>query len=194
MKLISSWAMSARQTLGVQRIGITGIGEAAYDTAASAAAISRTLAGEGKRILIVDADPTSSVLQVVLGVPQGPGLAELLVGQAPFENVIARDTASTAQFLGVGHNRAAVPALLASPHMEAVLDALGQVYDFTILHCGDAHGPGYLVLRRCHAAAVLGSSNNLADAAQAIDALRRTGLRAVQFMRINRIIEKAAAA
>src|SRR5439155_2584538 len=125
----SSWAIGARQTLGVQRIGITGVGDVAADTAASVAGLARTLAGQGKRILIIDADPSSAVLQVVLGVPQGPGLAELLVGRAPFENVIARDTASPAQLLRVGQNRAAAPTLLASPHMEAVLDALGQVYD-----------------------------------------------------------------
>ena len=99
MKVTSSWAIGARQTLGVQRIGITGVGDVAADIAASVAGLARTLAGQGRRILIIDADPSSAVLQVVLGVPQGPGLAELLVGRAPFENVIARDTASPAQLL-----------------------------------------------------------------------------------------------
>jgi Mrp family chromosome partitioning ATPase len=134
------------------------------------------------------------VLQVVLGVPQGPGLAELLVGNTPFEGAIARDTASGAQLLRAGQNRAAMPALLASPHMDAVLDALGQVYDVTIMHCGDAGGPAQIAVGKCHAAIVLADSSGLTDAAGIIDALRRTGLRAVQFLRINRPIQKAAAA
>jgi succinoglycan biosynthesis transport protein ExoP len=194
MKLVTSWAISARQTLGVRRIAVAGLGQSAPDVAATVAGIARTLAGQGARTLIVDTDPSSAVLQVILGVPQGPGLAELLVGKEPFEAVIARDTASEAQYLRVGQNRAAVPALIASPHMEAVFDALGQVYDVVILHCGDAEGPGSLAVRKCHAAIVLAGAAGLADAARIIDALREVGLRAVRFLKINRPIEKAAAA
>jgi hypothetical protein len=75
-----------------------------------------------------------------------------------------------------------------------VLDALGQVYDITIVHCGDAGGPAQLAIGKSHAAIVLSGSTSLAEAAWTVDALRRTGLRAVQFLRINRPIQKAAAA
>jgi Mrp family chromosome partitioning ATPase len=194
MKAVGSWAMSVRQTLGVQRIAITGVGQSVPDTAASAAGIGRTLAGQGLRTIIIDADPSSAVLQVVLGVPQGPGLAELLVGHAPFEKTIFRDTASDAQFLRVGQNRAAVPKLLVSSHMGAVLDALSHVYDVTVVHCGAAEGPGYPVARKCHAAVVLAGSRNLREAARLIDGLHHDGVKAVQFLRINRSMEKAAAA
>ena len=192
MRLVSSWAIGARQTSGVQRIGVACAGQTAIDAAASVAGLARTLAGQGLRTLIIDADPASAVLQIVLGVGQGPGLAELLVGQAQFETVIAKDTASPVQLLRVGQNRAAIPALLASAHMDAVLDALGQVYDMTIVHGGDTDGAGQLAIRKCHAAIVLASAANLNDAARTIEALRKTGLRAVQFLRINRPVQKAA--
>jgi uncharacterized protein involved in exopolysaccharide biosynthesis/Mrp family chromosome partitioning ATPase len=192
MRLVSSWAIGTRQTSGVQRIGVACAGQAATDAAASVAGLARTLAGQGLRTLIIDADPASAVLQIVLGVGQGPGLAELLVGQAQFETVIAKDTASPVQLLRVGQNRAAIPALLASAHMDAVLDALGQVYDMTIVHGGDTDGAGQLAIKKCHAAIVLASAANLNDAARSIEALRKAGLRAVQFLRINRPVQKAA--
>jgi Mrp family chromosome partitioning ATPase len=194
MKLVGSWAISARQTLGVQRIAVAGVGHAAPDTAATVAGLGRTLAAQGMRTLIVDVDPSSAVLQVVLGVGQGPGLAELLAGHAPFETVISRDTASAAQLLRAGQNRAAIPTLLASSHLDAVLDALGQVYDMAIIHCGDAEGQASVAVRKCHAAIVLGGAGSLPDAARTTETLRRTGLRAVQFLRINRPVQSAAAA
>jgi uncharacterized protein involved in exopolysaccharide biosynthesis len=194
LKLIASWMMSARQTLGVNCLALMGVGNSVFDVAAAAAGLSRSLASENVRVLLVDADPASAVLQVVLGLPSGPGLSELLVGEVPFEATIARDPASDVQILRVGQNRAAISSFAQSDRLDSLFDALAQVYDVIIVHCGSADGSARSAASRCDAAVVLAGSESLAEAVRVIAQLRKAGLTAAQFLRINRPFEKRAAA
>jgi hypothetical protein len=194
LKRVSSWIMSARQTLGVDLLALLGVGNSAFDVAAAAAGLSRSLASSKVRVLLVDADPSSAVLQTVFGLPPGPGLSELLLGEVPFEATIARDPASEVQILRIGQNRAVIASLADSDRVESLFDALAQVYDVIIVHCGSAEGSGRSLALRCHAAVVLAGSDSLVDAARVISDLRKAGLRAAQFLRINRPFEKRAAA
>jgi capsular exopolysaccharide synthesis family protein len=54
----------------------------------SSANLAMTLAQQGVRTLLVDADLRKGVLHEILGVPREPGLAQLLIGSIPVDEVV----------------------------------------------------------------------------------------------------------
>ncbi|HEY4343591.1 MAG TPA: polysaccharide biosynthesis tyrosine autokinase [Parvibaculum sp.] len=99
----------------------------------TAASLARVLAMGGYRTILVDADMRAPSVHLTLGMPEQPGLSELLMGRAAFQHVIRQDFGSYAHVMQAG---AALPnptAALASSQMQWVLKALDQAYDFVII-------------------------------------------------------------
>lgn len=99
----------------------------------TATSLARILAMGGYRTLLLDADMRSPSVHVALGMPEQPGLSELLTGRASFSQVIRQDFGSYAHVLQSGGVLPNPTAALASSQMQWVLKALEETYDFVII-------------------------------------------------------------
>jgi capsular exopolysaccharide synthesis family protein len=75
----------------------------------------------------------SPSVHLALGMPEQPGLSELLTGRASFSQVIRQDFGSYAHVLQSGGVLPNPTAALASSQMQWVLKALEETYDFVII-------------------------------------------------------------
>jgi Mrp family chromosome partitioning ATPase len=85
----------------------------------------------------VDLSASSPAFAAVSADPMAPGLAELMLGEASFAQVITRDRLSRAHLVTAGR-QGADRALLQSPRLSLALDALLRVYDHVLLDAGTA--------------------------------------------------------
>ncbi|MGE3830563.1 MAG: GumC family protein [Parvibaculaceae bacterium] len=192
INLVSSWSENVRQTLGVQRLAVAGLGHTGPDTAAASAALARVLAMQGVSTLIVDAASHFPAIHTVFGIDEGQGLSDVLLGEAQIDTIIRRDSVTSAHVLRAGSQPGELAELINSPRMDALLDAFGQVYSVVIVHCGDAANGARVMVRRCHGAILVAGGSGLVDAARLIDQWRQSGLRAVQFVRVDNRMRRAA--
>lgn len=121
----------------------------------SALNLAATLARRGRSVLLVDADLRCGTVAATLGVPQSPGLSELLAGQAGPDQAIHAvrlDERTELHVLAGGRIPDDPARLLASGEMHALLARLRTDFDAVVL---DAP-PVNLVID----AAVLGSASD----------------------------------
>jgi polysaccharide biosynthesis transport protein len=141
---------------------ITVLGTASNESITlTALTIARLIARHAK-VVVVDltASPTISAVSVD---PSAPGLAELMLGEASFAQVITRDRLSRVHLVSSGRP-GSDPALLQSPRLGLAIDALLRVYDHVVLDAGSASDlPAELLTAQARAVVV-------PDAAMAADA------------------------
>ncbi|WP_438277523.1 GumC family protein [Nitrobacter sp.] len=101
-----------------------------------ALALARGLAHSAK-VVLVDLSPASPTLTAAAVDPAVPGLAELMLGEASFGEVISRDGQSPVHLVVAGRS-GADRTLLQSPRLTIALDALLRVYDHVLLVAGTA--------------------------------------------------------
>src|SRR4051794_13661234 len=118
-----------------RKIVVLGSGQAESITL-TALTLARLLAREAK-VVVVDLSASSPAFAAVSADPMAPGLAELMLGEASFAQVITRDRLSRAHLLTAGR-QGADRALLQSPKLALALDALLRVYDHVLLDAGTA--------------------------------------------------------
>ena len=102
------------------------------DSGPEAVELARTLADAGADVMLVDWSLDGHGIAESLGVRPRPGLSELLLGEAKFEDVVARIPASSAQIIATG--AAGEPDELLDPdQLNLALDALDTAYDHIIV-------------------------------------------------------------
>jgi hypothetical protein len=102
------------------------------DSGPEAVELARTLADAGADVMLVDWSLDGHGIAESLGVRPCPGLSELLLGEAKFEDVVARIPASSAQIIATG--AAGEPDELLDPdQLNLALDALDTAYDHIII-------------------------------------------------------------
>lgn len=102
----------------------------------TALSLARLLARSAK-VVVVDLSASSPAFAAVSADPMAPGLAELMLGEASFAQVITRDRLSRAHLVTAGR-QGADRSLLQSPRLTLALDALLRVYDHVLLDAGTA--------------------------------------------------------
>jgi succinoglycan biosynthesis transport protein ExoP len=102
----------------------------------TALTLGRLLARDAK-VVVVDLSASSPAFAAVSVDPMAPGLAELMLGEASFAQVITRDRLSRAHLVTAGR-QGADRSLLQSPRLALALDALLRVYDHVLLDAGTA--------------------------------------------------------
>ncbi len=102
----------------------------------AALALARLLTNSAK-VVLVDLSPSSSALTATSVDPAAPGLADLMLGETSFGQVITRDRLSPLHLVGAGRSDAD-RSLLQSPRLAIALDALLGVYDHVLLVAGTA--------------------------------------------------------
>ena len=118
-----------------RKITIMGTGQNETITL-TALTLARLLARSAK-VVLVDLSPSSPTLTAVSVDPAAPGLADLMLGEASFGQVITRDKLSSVHLVGAGRP-GTDRALLQSPRLTLALDALLRVYDHVLLDAGTA--------------------------------------------------------
>jgi uncharacterized protein involved in exopolysaccharide biosynthesis/Mrp family chromosome partitioning ATPase len=133
---------------------ITILGTASSESITlTALTLARLLAREA-RVVVVDLSATSPTLSAISVDPAAPGLAELMLGEASFAQVITRDRLSRAHLVSAGRP-GSDRTLLQSPRLTLAIDALLRVYDHVLLDAGLANDlPAELLTAQARAVVV----------------------------------------
>jgi polysaccharide biosynthesis transport protein len=142
---------------------ITILGTAANESITLTALTLARLMARQARVVVVDLAATSPTISAVSVDPNAPGLAELMLGEASFSQVITKDRLSRVHLVSAGRP-GSDRALLQSPRLSLAIDALLRVYDHVLLDAGTASDlPAELLTTQARAVVV-------PDAAMAADA------------------------
>ena len=125
------------RTAGKAAQKITVLGTGRQDKITLTALTLARLLARGARVVLVDLSPDSPELKAVSNDAAAPGLAELMLGEASFGQVITKDRMSAVHIVSTGR-AGADRALLQSPRLTMALDALLRVYDHVLLDAGTA--------------------------------------------------------
>lgn len=118
-----------------RKVTVLGTGTSDNVTA-TALTLARQLARDAK-VVLIDLSESSAMLKSASADPAAPGLAELMLGEASFGQVITRDRSGNLHLVSAGRpgfDR----ALLQSPRLIVALNALLRVYDHVLLDAGTA--------------------------------------------------------
>ena len=165
---------------------VTVLGTASNESITLTALALARLMAHGARVVVVDLSASSPALAAASVEPAAPGLAELMLGEASFAQIISRDRQSRAHLVTAGRP-GSDRALLQSPRLTLAIDALLRVYDHVLLDAGTASDlPAELLT--AHARAVV-----VPDASMAADArtLMCDQLRAVGFSEVTMLSRPA---
>ena len=116
---------------------VTVLGSASSESITLTALTLARLIARDARVVVVDLSASSPALQAVSVDPAAPGLAELMLGEASFSQVITRDRLSRIHLVSAGRP-GSDRTLLQSPRLTLAIDALLRVYDHVLLDAGTA--------------------------------------------------------
>ncbi|MBZ0261274.1 MAG: hypothetical protein K8F90_11820 [Hyphomicrobiales bacterium] len=181
---VADWALKLQRMAALRRLAITGMGGGVGDSSMATVAIARAIAAKGARVVVIDLATEGSSIDMLFGLPAGPGFVDLLAGSTDFTKVIARDPLSNAHLLRFGMERNEAALSLMDQRTEAVLNALGNIYDVVIIHAGETSSRTTLLLIKCQAALLLAPRLRQGDVAKTAKSLLVSGLAEVQFVRL----------
>jgi tyrosine-protein kinase Etk/Wzc len=95
--------------------------------------LAHVLAQAGKRVLLVDADLRKGKLHRFFGGHRGPGLSEIVAGQAPVEGVVRKTEAQGVAVITTGRLPPNPSELLGSKGFKSFLDQVSGAYDFVVI-------------------------------------------------------------
>jgi exopolysaccharide transport family protein len=98
-----------------------------------ALSLSRMMAMNGQKVVLVEADLRHPSIHAQLGIPRRVGLAELLVGEVGLSQALHRDDKSPADILTTGLDGVNPTTLVGSHQMSDLLATLAQRYDRVII-------------------------------------------------------------
>jgi tyrosine-protein kinase Etk/Wzc len=163
-----------------RKITVLGTGESASITL-TALTLARMLARTAK-VVLVDLSVSSPTLTAVSADAAAPGLAELMLGEASFGQVITKDRLSRVHLVSAGRS-GADRALLSSPRLTLALDALLRVYDHVLLDAGTATDlPAELLTSRARAVVVRDPAATAEACSEFCDQLRAVGFAEVTML------------
>ncbi|HTE94979.1 MAG TPA: exopolysaccharide transport family protein, partial [Bradyrhizobium sp.] len=116
---------------------ITILGTAPSEGITLTALTLARLMAQTARVVVVDLSASSATISLSSVDPTAPGLADLMMGEASFSQVITKDRLSRVHLVSAGRpgsDRAA----LQSPRLTLAIDALLRVYDHVLLDAGTA--------------------------------------------------------
>jgi uncharacterized protein involved in exopolysaccharide biosynthesis/Mrp family chromosome partitioning ATPase len=181
---VADWALQLQRIAAMHRLAITSMGGGGADSSMATVAFARAIASMGGRIVVVDLTPDGSSVDLLFGLTEGPGFVDLLAGTTDFTKVIARDPHSSAHILRFGNERNEAVLSLMEQRTDAVLNALGNIYDIVMVHVGEASRRSLMVVANCQAALILAPGHRHRDVANAAKTLLEAGLADVQFIRL----------
>jgi succinoglycan biosynthesis transport protein ExoP len=161
---------------------ITVLGSASNESITlTALTIARLIARHAK-VVVVDLAAASPTISAVSVDPNAPGLAELMLGEASFSQVITKDRLSRVNLVNAGRP-GSDRGLLQSPRLGLAIDALLRVYDHVVLDAGTASDlPAELLTAQAQAVVVPDASMAADARALMCDQLRAVGFSEVTML------------
>jgi uncharacterized protein involved in exopolysaccharide biosynthesis/Mrp family chromosome partitioning ATPase len=161
---------------------VTILGTASGESITLTALTLARLMARHARVVVVDLAASSPAISVISVDPSAPGLAELMLGEASFSQVITKDRLSRAHLVSAGRP-GSDRALLQSPRLTLAIDALLRVYDHVLLDAGTASDlPAELLTAQARAVVVPDASMAADARALMCDQLRAVGFTEVTMM------------
>jgi succinoglycan biosynthesis transport protein ExoP len=114
---------------------VTILGTASSESITLTALTLARLMARHARVVVADLSPSSPIISAVSVDPTAPGLAELMLGEASFSQVITKDRLSRVHLVSAGRP-GSDRTLLQSPRLTLAIDALLRVYDHVLLDAG----------------------------------------------------------
>jgi polysaccharide biosynthesis transport protein len=119
---------------GGRRLAVFGVSRN-VGTTLSAVTLGRALARDA-RVVLIDLAVGAPNVVAISSDPQAPGIAEVVRGMASFGDVITRDKLSRVHLVAAGRIGADGPAIVASPRLAMMVEALARTYDHVIIDAG----------------------------------------------------------
>ncbi len=162
---------------------LTSIG-GSYDTAFATVALARELSARKLKTMVLDLSSTRPNVQDLMALADGPGLGELMSGQADVAKVIVRDLKSNVQVIRAGGAGLLMQPGVLQARMPAVLASLAQVYDAILVNAGEASPSTPDCLQGVGAVIFLAAAQRQKDAAAAGRTLAGRGVRQTFFVKL----------
>ena len=154
---------------------VTILGTASNESITLTALTLARLIARNARVVVVDLSASSPTISAVSVDPTAPGLAELMLGEASFSQVITKDRLSRVHLVSAGRP-GSDRALLQSPRLTLAIDALLRVYDHVLLDAGTASDlPAELLTAQARAVVVPDASMTADARTLMCDQLRAAG-------------------
>ena len=161
---------------------ITILGTASNESITLTALTLARLIVRDAKVVVVDLSASSPTIAAVSVDPAAPGLAELMLGEVSFSQVITKDRLSRVHLVSAGRP-GSDPALLQSPRLTLAVDALLRVYDHVVLDAGTASDLPAELLTRQACAVVVPDLSMTADARTLMcDQLKAVGFSGVTML------------
>ena len=161
---------------------VTILGTAAGESITLTVLTLARLISRHAKVVVVDLSASSPMISAVSVDPAAPGLAELMLGQASFSQVITRERLSRVHLVSAGRP-GSDRTLLQSPRLTLAIDALLRVYDHVLLDAGTASDLSAELLT-AQARAVVVPDASMADEARTLmcDQLKAVGFTEVTML------------
>jgi succinoglycan biosynthesis transport protein ExoP len=154
---------------------ITILGTASTESITLTALTIARLIARSAKVVVVDLAAASPTISAVSADPKAPGLAELMLGEASFSQIITKDRLSRVHLVSAGRP-GSDRVLLQSPRLTLAIDALLRVYDHVLLDAGSASDlPAELLTTQARAVVVPDVSMAADARALMCDQLRAAG-------------------
>jgi succinoglycan biosynthesis transport protein ExoP len=154
---------------------ITVLGTASSESITVTALTLARLMVRHAKVVVVDLAAASPTIAAVSADPNAPGLAELMLGEASFAQIITKDRLSRIHLVSAGRP-GSDRGLLQSPRLTLAIDALLRVYDHVVLDAGSASDlPAELLTAQARAVVVPDTSMAADARALMSDQLKAAG-------------------
>jgi polysaccharide biosynthesis transport protein len=114
---------------------ISILGTASGESIALTALVLARMLARNAKVAVIDLAAAAPTISAASVDPAAPGLAELMLGEASFAQVITRDRSSRVHLVSAGRP-GSDRNLLQSPRLALAIDALLRVYDHVLLDAG----------------------------------------------------------
>jgi polysaccharide biosynthesis transport protein len=172
---IASDCIIMREQQGIKSILFTSIGSKSPDAALAIVATARSIAAAKLKVIVVDVSADSS-LEALFGLPLGPGLSDLVLGEADFTKIICRDPHSATHAIRYGLKSGAQSKTALAEKLASILTALAEIYDLVLVHAGEASPSTPALAKDCKGAVLLAPQARKRDAAAAAKTLASKGV------------------
>jgi uncharacterized protein involved in exopolysaccharide biosynthesis/Mrp family chromosome partitioning ATPase len=162
---IEELARSLRQAgEGGRRLAVFGVSRN-VGTTLSAVTLARAL-GREARVVLIDFAVGAPNISAISSDPQAPGIAEVVRGAASFGDVITRDRLSRIHLIAAGRIGAEGAAIVNSPRLTMMVEALARTYDHVIIDAGTTFEAAVERLHRLAPRAVLVATEQMSAATE----------------------------
>jgi succinoglycan biosynthesis transport protein ExoP len=154
---------------------VTVLGTASSESITLTALTLARLMARTARVVVLDLSASSPTISAISADPSAPGLAELMLGEASFAQIITKDRLSRVHLVSAGR-AGSDRAQLQSPRLTLAIDALLRVYDHVVLDAGTASDlPAELLTTQARAVVVPDASMAADTRTLMCDQLRAVG-------------------